>query len=203
MLLGAGFLLMAITLCTQIFATPESDYELNSLPISDYERSQVITVDSSPQPEIITAELPITITSTQQIQIDNNDYILITYSNGSTQIMPIEQYETEIHVSVEDNDHHHSHHDETHHNHDDQWTQDDFNRKYGNSLPDDGKISDDDNSNIQHPSQHHYTNDHNTEVKSTPSTHNDNNNSDSSNSDSSSSSDSDSGDSGSSDSSSD
>ena len=110
MLLGAAFLLMATTLCTlqqNAFSSPESDYELSLLPLNDFERSQVITV-GNPEPQYITTTVstPITITSTQQIEINNDSYILITYSDLSTQLVPIEQYQTEIHVSVSDNNHH-------------------------------------------------------------------------------------------------
>ena len=177
LVLGAAFLLSAITLCTLqniIYASPESDYELSLLPLNDFERSQVITVgnpepQTTPVPQFVTTTVstPITVISTQQIEIDNNDYILITYSNGSTQIMPIDQFNdtTEIHVSVEDSNDNHDH--KTHHHDNNKWTQQDFINKYGSSLPDDGKISDDDNGNIQHPN---ISTDHITEVKSTPST---------------------------------
>lgn len=90
MLLGAAFLLSA-TLCTLqniIYASPESDYELSLLPLNDFERSQVITVGNpepqtlTPEPQFVTTVAPITVISTQQIEIDNDSYILITYSNG-------------------------------------------------------------------------------------------------------------------------
>ena len=127
-LLGAGFLLTSNDNTqapnNKSFASPESDYELSLLPLNDFERSQVITVGNpeplAPEPQFVTTIAPaITVISTQQIEIDNDSYILITYSNGSTQIMPIDQFNdiTEIHVSVEDSDNnHHDHKTHSHHN---------------------------------------------------------------------------------------
>lgn len=183
--MGAAFLFTTLSTQQNAFSTPESDYELSHLPISNFEKSQVITVDSpqplTPEPQFVTTTIaPLTIINTETVHINGDDYVLITYSDLSTQLIPLQQYETEIHVSVEDSnndDNHHSHHNHSHHS-DNQWTQSDFDKKYGNSLPDNGQKDDDDNGNTEHPN---YSNDHNTDVKSTPSSHDtsDNNNIDS------------------------
>lgn len=140
-LLGAVFLL-----CTSLitFSTPINAIEsqfINGLPIN--------------QPQ------PLTIINTEKIDLNGNDYILITYSDLSIKIMPLVEYnhhsyETEIHVNVEDNnnEHHNKQHDHKH-----EWTQEDFNRKYP-GLPDDGTLSDDDNGVTHHTAEETITSAH-------------------------------------------
>lgn len=140
--LGAVFLL-----CTSLI-TFSTQQNINAIsPASQFFNINGIPVDQQPLKTII---------STEKLRFDNQDFILITYSDLSLKIVPLieynqHSYETEIHVNVEDNNNDHPHH-KQHDNHH-KWTQEDFINKYGTSLPDDGKLDDDD-SKVTH---HHTT----------------------------------------------